>query len=120
MERMADEKVNLTFIDSFFTFPLLFDFLLLIYISTFPEEPSAPLLCFGACLRLSCACSIYESVAGSSVSFLSDWRFVHFRTRLTGEGWHAASCNLLWVSCCDLFAVQGGGVKVQACAVQGP
>lgn len=74
------------------------------------------------CLPLSCACGIYESQAGSSVIFLSGWRFVHFGT---WQGQQAASWNLsafsfCLVSCCDLFSVQGGGTNVQVCAVRRP
>lgn len=91
MERMGDEKVNLTFVDSF------------LYSCCFKKKsPHCVLLMWVSwgtfcltvvilCSPLSCVCGIYESQAGSSVIFLSGWRFVPFRT---WQGWQAACWNL--------------------------
>lgn len=58
MERMADEKVNLTFVDSFLysccfkkqkSLPIVFHW------CEFPEEPSSSLLWFCACVYPVCA-----------------------------------------------------------------
>lgn len=76
------------------------------------------------CLCLSCVCGIYESQPGSSVIFLSGWRFERFRTQQRGEqGWQAASWNLSAFSfllrCvfCDGRWDKGSGVCSSGAAV---
>lgn len=125
MERMAEEKVNLAFLIYFpysycffFKYPLHCVPLIWVSWGTFCLTDVI------VCLCLSCVCGIYESQPGSSVIFLSGWRFERFRTQQRGEqGWQAASWNLSAFSfllrCvfCDGRWDKGSGVCSSGAAV---
>lgn len=92
MERMADEKVNLTFIDSFLTFPLLFltFFSVYMHIYIYKYPPHCVLLKWVS-WGTFCPTVVFRGLCVSvlCVQYLraTGWQFCNFPLRLKIRAW---------------------------------